>query len=234
MAAGRGTRISRLTDGKPKSCLKINDEPLIKQSLRILKSKGFSEIGIVTGFESVYLREVINDTTIKFYHNPFFSVTNSIVSLWFAQELIDSTQDLYIMNADLFFDEHLLDDLFHSKKNVTMLSDSARVEGADYKFNWKGDKLLKFGKELTVEETTGEYIGIGKISKSFRNKFKTRMNEMIHDGNINSWWEDVAYDFVRSNDQEINILDVKGKHFWAEVDYIEDYNRILEYVNSKK
>jgi choline kinase len=29
-------------------------------------------------------------------------------------------------------------------------------------------------------------------------------------------------------------MDLKGKHFWAEIDFIEDYNRITEYLKSER
>ena len=41
------------------------------------------------------------------------------------------------------------------------------------------------------------------------------------------WWENVLYEL--SEKEDIYVKDVNGK-FWAEVDYIEDYNRIKNYV----
>ena len=42
-----------------------------------------------------------------------------------------------------------------------------------------------------------------------------------------SWWEDVLYQL--STDYDVFVRDVAG-HFWAEVDYIEDYERIMAYI----
>ena len=44
------------------------------------------------------------------------------------------------------------------------------------------------------------------------------------------WWEDVLYSFV--GERPIYVEDVAGR-FWAEVDFIEDYERILEFRNVK-
>ena len=41
------------------------------------------------------------------------------------------------------------------------------------------------------------------------------------------WWENAIYDEVEK--MFISVEDIKGL-FWAEVDYIEDYERIKEYV----
>ena len=40
------------------------------------------------------------------------------------------------------------------------------------------------------------------------------------------WWENVLYGMAK--EREIYVKDIRGK-FWAEVDYIEDYERILEH-----
>ena len=40
------------------------------------------------------------------------------------------------------------------------------------------------------------------------------------------WWEDVLYSFVE--ERSIYVRDIQGM-FWAEVDYIEDYERILKF-----
>ncbi len=233
LAAGRGTRISREINGIPKSCIKIGNEPLIVNSVKKLKSIGFDKIAIVTGYESNFLTRTLIDYDIKFYNNPFYSVTNSVASLWFSKDFFQEDEDLYIMNADVFFDINVIEKLISSKQKFLLLADSSKIIGADYKFNWKDDKLIKFGKELSIEETTGEYIGIGKISKNAINIFKESLDNLIENGQINCWWEDVLYSLVSSNKEVVNIIDIAGKYFWGEVDFVEDYNRIIKYLENQ-
>ena len=45
------------------------------------------------------------------------------------------------------------------------------------------------------------------------------------------WWENVIYSMT--GQQPVFVEDVDGQ-FWAEVDYIEDYERILEHRGVKK
>ena len=45
------------------------------------------------------------------------------------------------------------------------------------------------------------------------------------------WWENVLYEMTRERD--VYVQDVGGR-FWAEVDYIEDYERILEHRNIER
>ena len=39
------------------------------------------------------------------------------------------------------------------------------------------------------------------------------------------WWEDTLYTQVGETD--IHVIDIKGL-FWSEIDYIEDYFRVVE------
>ncbi len=233
LAAGRGTRISRVIEGKPKCCVLLNQETLIKNTLDKLIKLGFKEIAIATGYKSDVIKKETSEFLVKYYHNPFFGVTNSISTLWFARDFFDDNdEDIYIMNADVFFESEILSRLIYSNKNVTFLADSSKKIGADYKFYWENNKLLKFGKELSIDETSGEYVGIGKISKNFVSKFLNKLNILIDSELTNIWWEDVLYDFVKDPNEEINILDLKGEKFWAEIDYVEDYNKILNYIKN--
>ena len=192
-----------------------------------------TRIAIVTGYKGQSVDDVLNEYKYDRFYNPLFDITNSIVSLWFASSFIDEKDDLIVMNGDVFFDKKVLDVIYDYNNEFVLLADSSRIKEADYRFNWSNDGLLKkYGKELADDETTGEYVGIAKISKSVLPKFKARLMEMINTQQHGKWWEDVVYSFVKDN-TKINIKDISGL-FWAEVDYVEDYERILEEVAKKK
>lgn len=227
MAAGRGTRISRHLQGKPKCTIDINGQPLIKRTFDLLSSMPNTEISIVTGYNEQIVLDSIGGHKFKKFYNPFFDVTNSIVSLWFAKDFISDNDDLIVMNGDVFFEKSVLDVIYSEQKNPIMLADSARIIEADYKFNWSKEGVLKkYGKELTEKETTGEYVGFAKIGKSFVPNFKARLDNMINTQEHHKWWEDVLYSFTAEG-KDIHVKDINGI-FWAEVDYVEDYERIIE------
>ena len=56
---------------------------------------------------------------------------------------------------------------------------------------------------------------------------------MVEAGDYNLWWENVLYSFVDDGEIPVETLDVAGE-FWAEVDTLPDYNRILAYVAAKQ
>lgn len=227
MAAGVGSRISRHLQGQPKCCVKIKDTPLIRYTVELLNKKGIKDIAIVTGYAQDFIIDALKGLEYKHYFNPFFDVTNSIASTWFAKDFLQNSDDYIIMNGDVFIEENILDTLLENSKSPLFLADSTRVEDADYRFNYKDNKLVKYGKDISIEETTGEYVGIAKIKKEDIDFMKQKLEELMSFQKHGYWWEDIFYRNIEKKD--VYIKDIKG-YFWAEVDYIEDYERIKVYL----
>ena len=223
LAAGRGTRISRYLSGKPKCTVDIGGMPLIRYTVEMLHSRGLTDIAISVGYRSEVIEEVLAGCGVRFYRNPFYDVTNSIASAWFAKDFL-SGDDILIMNGDVYMEEALLDRILEEKESPVMFADESRRETADYKFFYENGILMKYGKELTGEDISGEYIGIGRFSADFMPAFLERMEEMIGRQEHSVWWENVIYSMC--GERPVYVRDVDGM-FWAEVDYIEDYERIL-------
>ena len=222
LAAGRGTRISRYLSGRPKCTVDIGGGiTLIENTIRQLRGMGIKDIGIILGYNQEVIRE-----NIKFYYNPFFDVTNSIASAWFARDFITNEDDIMIMNGDVFVDDSLLEIIKEETLSPVLFCDETRKEEADYKFYYEDNRLLKYGKELEGEEITAEYIGIAKIGKEFISTFKNELESMINKQQHYLWWENALYEL--SKEKDIYVKDVEGR-FWAEVDYMEDYERILKF-----
>lgn len=167
---------------------------------------------------------------IKYYYNPFYDVTNSIASAWFAKDFLSEYDETLIMNGDVFLADSLLVTLLKSKKSPVMFADSTRKEIADYKFQYKDGLLLKYGKDLVGDEISGEYIGVGKFSKEIMPEFINIMDKMLSEQKHSVWWENIIYSMVGK--KKVYVDEINGE-FWAEVDYIEDYERILKFRDYK-
>ena len=89
LAAGRGTRIARNVEMVPKSTLPVDGKPLIRRSVEILQGEGM-EVVVCTGYREETIREALDGLEkITYVYNPFYDITNSIASLWFARDLLD-------------------------------------------------------------------------------------------------------------------------------------------------
>lgn len=230
LAAGRGTRISRYLAGNPKCTVDIGGEKLIRYTMELFRKKGITEIAMVLGYRGDIIKETLTDYDVAYYYNPFYDVTNSIASAWFAREFLADADDTLIMNADVYLEEALLDRILACQKSPVMFADGTRKEEADYKYKYSGGLLEKYGKELTGDDITGEYIGIGRFSREFMPEFLRKMDAMIETQQHSVWWENILYDMVGKRDVYVEEMDGL---FWAEVDYIEDYERILRFRGYK-
>lgn len=226
LAAGRGTRISRYLSGNPKCTVDIGGEKLIRYTVDLFNKKGITDIGIVLGYRAEVIREVLSDKNVRFFYNPFYDVTNSIASAWFAKDFLAAADDTLIMNADVYLEEAMLDKILQTQLSPVMFADGTRKEEADYKFKYTDGILEKYGKDLTGDDISGEYIGIGRFSREFMPEFLAQLEEMISTQRHSVWWENILYEMVGSRNVYVASLDGL---FWAEVDYIEDYERILRH-----
>lgn len=230
LAAGRGTRISRKVKMIPKSTLPVGNTPLIRRSVELLQNEGIECI-VCTGYEENKVKEALEGLeNITYYYNPFYNITNSIASLWFArQELND---DLLIMNADVFFSKEILNLLIKDERSPVMAIDYTRVEEGDYFFKTALDgSIRQYGKGLPLEQRNCEYVGMAKIDKDFLPLFIGRLDEMMHGQKHQAWWEQILYSYIEDKKQNVYTVDVKGM-FWAEIDYYDDYERIIDYISS--
>jgi choline kinase len=222
MAAGIGSRLKEINGDRPKCLIDADGVSLIGRSVALLQERGITDISVITGYKSELIHQELQ-SRVNYLHNPFFQVTNSIASLWLARDLL--CDDVILMNADLYYQIEVLDTAIAQTGCAVMLSDSTRIDDADFRFGVLGNRILKTGNQLSNLETDCEYVGIVRIDKSFIHIFKDRLETMISQGDFNNWWEGVLYAFI---DEGVNIYhkDVAGS-FWTEVDHLGDYNRLL-------
>jgi choline kinase len=233
LAAGRGSRISRYLNGNPKCTVDIgNGTPLIEYTLANLRKRNLKDVAIITGYCRKAIENLVAKQGVKIFYNPFFDVTNSIASAYFGREFLQSDDDYIIMNADVFMEEALFDYILHTTESPVLFSDETRKEDADYKLYYENNILMKYGKELSGKDITGEYIGLALIRRNDMPCFYRQLVRMIEDEQQHSvWWENVLY--AQSASKNIYVKDVNGL-FWAEVDYIEDYERIQAFIQTGK
>ena len=219
-----GTRISKFINERPKSMVDIGGMFLLDHTINLLKKRCITDICVCVGYDACYIKDNLVNNDVTFVYNPFFNVTNGIASIWFAKEFIDINEDLLIMSGDLFIEDDILDIALGSSFNPVLLVDSTRIIEADYRFNYENNILKKHGKDLSIEETNGENLGLAVLRGAFVEIYKQHMEEMINNQISSVWWESVLYDLIPTTN--IYVEDVCGK-FWAEVDQYEDYRRIL-------
>lgn len=228
MAAGRGTRISRKIEDSCKCTLDIGGTSLIRNTVEMLLNKGI-DTHLVVGFNKARIFEALEGLPVNYTENIFYSVTNSLASLWWARKELCG-ESIILGNADVFWENDILDILLNDKRDCVMLADTCRVEQGDYLFNIQDERITAYGKGMDCKKANCEYVGLAKIQGEFIKQFKQRLEHLIDRQKHGYWWEQVLYNMIP--ERSIWVTDIAG-HFWAEIDYIEDYNRILNYRKEK-
>ena len=233
LAGGVGSRIKEIT--VPKCTLKINDKAIICHTIEMLLEHNI-EVAVVTGYKDEYVKKTLEEAfgnRVQTFHNPFFRVTNSIASLWFARDFaFRQTGDLILANADVLWDAYILQQLLDSPHSRTMVSDSFRVkEGVgDFFFKTLDNFVIDYGKDLALSDRDTEYIGVARIQADSLDGFHFQLEALIHQEKYNMWWENILYENLEKD--RIFSLDIQG-HEWGEVDSIEDYQRLQMIMRDK-
>ncbi|NLL51425.1 MAG: NTP transferase domain-containing protein, partial [Peptococcaceae bacterium] len=138
LAGGRGTRISRYVGEKPKCTLDIGGMSLIRHTVEMLL-RNHVDVSIAVGYNKEMVVNSLEGLNVRYFYNPFYDVTNSIASLWFAKRELCG-DDIIIANADVFWEQEILDVLIASNSEQVLLMDSSK--DMDYLFKVDGTRLI--------------------------------------------------------------------------------------------
>lgn len=221
LAAGIGRRLHPLTNENPKALFKLDENTtVIERTVNEIKNADENaQIIVVTGFYKEKFIEILKCyKDIIFVHNPFYGVTNSIASLWFAREHLDG--DTVILNADIVFDRSLCQDEIAKKTVGTLvLVDSSIKTDGDYNVQVHDNKVTVMSKEL--KEYFGEYAGITKLDAAGAKVLKEEVDYMINKGYYDQWYENALVQVIFTKNFELKYVDI-AVYSWTEIDNVDD------------
>ena len=156
LAAGKGTRMTSYASASPKPLLEFNGEALLTRQLQSFTDAGVTEFIIVGGYLFDRMRDYAADSrhNITLLYNPFFAVSNSIGSLWFAKEYLD--ESVFITNGDTFFEKSIFSQLESNLNNYVFGIDKSKKLDADY----INDRALAINRSLDITPGVGD---IGRV-----------------------------------------------------------------------
>lgn len=219
LVAGKGTRLQPLTLKHPKSMFKLDNETtVIKRMVNLIKKHDKeADIVVVTGHMHKNIEMEIEN--VAFIYNPFYEVTNSIASLWFAKEYLND-DDVVLIDGDIVMSEKLIKELVCAPitKPVVFLDSSIKTDG-DYNVEVSGDRVVVMSKELT--SYYGEYAGLTKLDSFSSNRLKKEVECMVEEGYYDQWYENALVQLIFKEDFELFYEDICD-YDWTEVDSVSD------------
>lgn len=219
MVAGKGTRLQPLTLRHPKSMYKLDENTtLLQRMVKLIKNHDAeADIVIVTGHMHRAIEEQMEGT--KFVYNPFYEVTNSIASLWFAKEHLDA-DNIVLIDGDIVMSDELIRDIVCKQvdKPLVLVDSSIKTDG-DYNVEVSGDQVLVMSKDL--DNYYGEYAGVTKLDHNSAFQMRKEMVSMIEEGFYDQWYENALVQLIFKNDFKLYYTDISN-YEWTEVDSVND------------
>jgi L-glutamine-phosphate cytidylyltransferase len=168
LAAGKGERLLPLTRNTPKSLLELgNGMTVLENQLDVIGSSGIKHVVIVTGYKSEQIEAKVKDFSnfhISIVYNPFFDVSNNLVSAWMARG--EMKEDFIIVNGDVIYNSNITNALLKNNNDIcVVISKKNSYDQEDMKVITDETFIHRMGKDIPVEESNGESIGMIKFQR---------------------------------------------------------------------
>ncbi len=234
LAAGKGTRLGKLTKNIPKPLLSLSDGSTIlkKQLANAAKSGLFSNTFIVTGYNAgvldSYIKKLSSPLRIETIFNPRFDNYGPLISLWAVREKM-LENDFMIINGDTVYRTSVFETLNTAGHDKITLAISRKeiVAKDDMKVVLDQDSCITAVSKRN-ESSNLVSSGAAFISgKSNRITFVDILRRVESEDDImtrKGFWHEVfnllAADNISVKKEEI------GLDQWKEIDTVEDLNSI--------
>lgn len=221
LVAGKGSRLHPLTLATPKSLYKLDKNTTVLQRMvRIIeKCDAQAKFVIVGGFLFDNIKKELSGiSNIEYVFNPFYEVTNSIASLWFAEKYLDG--EVVILNGDIVMEKRLIYDVVckPTSKPVVLVDSSVKNNG-DYNVQVLVDRVLVMSKNL--DEYFGEYAGVTKLDNESTHMLREEIEYMVSEGMYDQWYENALVQLIFDDSFKLFFEDI-NEYKWTEVDDVGD------------
>ena len=221
LAAGKGNNLQPLTLKYAKTSYKLDEDTTVLQRMvrSIRREDKNAEIVVVVGFKAETLKSELDGENVKFVMNPFYEVTNSISSVWFARDYLERENVTIVHGDAVFSDEIVTSYLTVPTDYPYVLVDSSYNRPGAYNTVTRGNQVLVMSKKL--EHFTAKYCCMTKLDPVSSRLLKQEVDSMINSNMYDQYFEDSLVQMIMFHDFQLFCVDIAGKK-WAEVDSVDD------------
>lgn len=227
LAAGKGAKLQPLTLCHPKSLYKLNSNiTILHRLIKIIRKYDCkAEIIVVIGYMYKQIIMELENENVKFVHNPFYSVTNSLGSLWFGRRFLQR-ENVTIINGDIVASEDLMRDIVctHIDYPIILL-DSSNKGTEKYNVQVKDKLVCVMSRKLTLY--MGNYTGITKLDAISSRFLLEQLEQMVNEEMYDLFFEDALVQMIFDKNFELYYKDIKD-YKWVEVDCVDDLLKARE------
>lgn len=221
-AAAKSPRLLPITKDLPISLLKIGKKTILDLQIEVLSKFSFSEIIVVTGFQTEQLKKSLKlSSNTKLFFDPFYDVSNIPATLYLLGEQLK--EDFILIYADVLFKMSVVEKLINYKNDIVLVvdtTDKGRVDDEAEKVIIQNNLIGKLDKISIVQEfSNGEFIGLSKFSSQTFIDKKSVLETAIKENLKTSFIQ--FLNLLIQSGQKINFTEVSNND-WIEIDFPKD------------
>ena len=239
LAAGKGERLMPLTSDTPKSLLELeNETTLLESQLITINKTVIDKVVIVTGYLTEKIESKVQryskkyNIDIQIIYNPFFDISNNLLSLWQARHEMES--DFIIINGDDIFNDSVLLGLLEHDKNelITMVIDRKETyDEDDMKLIVENGRILEVSKKIPLNEANGESIGMIRVTGEAKGIMVDTMERMVRNKkNMQVFYLAMIQELINQG-IVVGYHEISSKD-WAEIDFHPDLEDIRKKIST--
>jgi len=238
LAAGRGLRLVQPQDRQmPKCLLRFDGMTLLERHLRMLRSAAVEEIVLALGFRhelvETELQRLAWQPRPEIVLNTRFEL-GSVLTVHTVADAMTRGGDVLLMDADVLYDERIMDALVAGRSPVNrLLMDRDFEDGEEpVKLCLRGGAPVELRKQLAagVEYgAIGESVGFFRFTQEGARRLAALAAGYVADGRGQMPHEEAVRDLLIERTQRFEVADVTGAP-WIEIDYADDVRRAANEV----
>lgn len=220
LAAGMGSRLSPITDTRPKALVPVNGMPIIFRQIDNLLKNQVTDISVVVGYKADVMKESLlgRFPGVKIIESADYASTNNMYSAYLAKHAMGGAPFL-MMNADVFFDPGAIRALIDHPAPNAIVTDIGFYLEESMKVVEKGGRLTQISKAVPEAEALGASIDVYKFSAAAGAAFFQKCAEYIEERGEKKLWSEVALNDILS---EVPFAACPLAGRWLEIDNHED------------
>ncbi len=231
LAAGIGARLGlTVEEHSPKVLLRFGGKSLLQLHIEILKRNGVEELVLGVGYrhQDIYqqIAQLGAQDFVRTVLNEDYEEGN-VVTLWSLRDELCCGEPVLLMDADVLYDEQLIERLVNSHHQNCLLLDRAFDTGDEpVKICVRDGEIVEFRKWLSAEfDFCGESVGFFKLSAEAAKKIIMQTELYLHQGRRYDPYEEVIRDMLLTSPRgTFAFEDITGMP-WIEIDFVADIKR---------
>lgn len=227
LAAGRGSRMGKITASAPKCLVGLKGKTLLERQLDTLRRAGISEIALVTGYKKKLLEPFVKKT----FHNALWHTTQMVTSLEVAKDWLEA-EECIVSYSDIFYSTSAPLALMKSEYPLAITFDPNWRKLWELRFEdplsdaetFKIDSdncVLEIGaKPKDISEIQGQYMGLLKFSPRAWFELSNIRSQMTSEERSRMHMTDAIQRIIEC--KRIKVQGIPYSDEWGEIDTVSD------------